>query len=147
MADLLNQSDLNNKNIKAHEKFQSSIYLQKQSWQKIDSLKTLAELSSRNEVIEKAIDFYFAYITSQLSQDFLCGVYGKKVEGIVGDLANRMARLQFKQAVEMDIITRLLANDFSISKEEFNQLRKTAVECVKKQNGAISLYDAVLKNK
>lgn len=142
MPDLFNSKDLKDKQIQPYKKTQSSIYLTKQTYQKIDSIKTLDELSSRNEVIEKAIDFYFAFISSQLSQDFLCGVYGQKVEGTINILGNRIAKLQFKNAVEMDILTLLLSNVLDISKKDYDKLRSKAVESVKKNNGIINIVDA-----
>lgn len=138
------QEKLKDKKISANTKLRASMYLKKQTYKKIDSCKSLAELNSRNDVIEKAVDFYFAYLSSEISQEFLCGVYGKKVDGAISNMANRFARMQFKQAVELDIITRLLSSDFEITKEAYNQLRKAAVESVKKNNGSIDVYNATI---
>lgn len=144
MQEILNKSRLNDASIKLHTKLKTSVYLQKQTYKKIDSICTMEELNSRNEVIEKAIDFYFAYVNSELSQDFLCGVYGRKIDGAIGTLANRISRLQFKQSVELDMITRLLSSNLEISKEKYERLRKTSVDSVKKNNGSINIYDAAL---
>lgn len=142
MQELLNDNKLKDKKIPENKRLKTTLYVPKQTYKKIDSCKSLAELNSRNDVIEKAVDFYFAYLSSELSQEFLCGVYGRKVDGAISNIANRFARMLFKQAVELDIITRLLSSDYEISKEAYTQLRKAAVESVKKNNGSIDVYNA-----
>lgn len=144
MNNVVNSKRLADSTIGANEKLRTSIYLKKGTYLKIDSLTKLLESNpSRNDIIEKAIDFYFGYITSQLSQDYLCSVFGVKMEGLVSNLATRISKGNFRTAVEADIQTRMLATVVQMNKSEYDRLRVKAIQDVKKTNGSINILEAV----
>ncbi|MGN0509351.1 MAG: hypothetical protein ACI4GX_08945 [Ruminococcus sp.] len=124
-------------------KTQISVLLPDSALKKLESLQSLENVSlSRNQIIEQAIDFYFGYKTSELNQDYLCSVIGQKIEGMLNNVTDRTARLQFKEAVEMNLLTRLIASQFDIDKMTYEKMRKTAVDDVKSTKGIINIYDA-----
>ena len=124
-------------------KTQISVLLPDSALKKLESLQSLENASlSRNQIIEQAIDFYFGYKTSELNQDYLCSVIGQKIEGMLTNVTDRTARLQFKEAVEMNLLTRLIASQFDIDKMTYEKMRKTAVDDVKSTKGIINIYDA-----
>lgn len=124
-------------------KTQISVLLPDSTLKKLESLQSLENASlSRNQIIEQAIDFYFGYKTSELNQDYLCTVIGQKIEGMLNNVTDRTARLQFKEAVEMNLLTRLIASQFDIDKMTYEKMRKTAVDDVKSTKGIINIYDA-----
>lgn len=144
MNNVVNSKRLADNTIGASEKLRTSIYLKKETYLKIDSLTKLLESSpSRNDILEKAIDFYFGYITSQLSQDYLCSVFGVKMEGLVSNLATRISKGNFRIAVESDIQTRMLAAVVQMNKTEYDHLRVKAIQDVKRTNGSINILEAV----
>lgn len=126
------------------KKFQVTVSLPTLTLNKIKALQSIDKQSqlSRNQVIEAAVDFYFGYMTSELNQAYLCSIVGQKMEGMINSLSDRTARLQFKEAVELNLLTRLIASHFDISKSEYESLRKTAVNDVRATKGIISIYDA-----
>lgn len=64
MVNLANPKTLSDPNIGAMEKLRSSVYLKKETYVKADSLiQPTGGNQSRNDIIEKAVDFYFAYVT------------------------------------------------------------------------------------
>lgn len=132
------------KNTPKTKKFQTTVSLPTATYSKIKSLQALNTQSeiSRNQIIEQAIDFYFGYKTSELNQDYLCSVIGQKIEGMLNNVTDRTARLQFKEAVEMNLLTRLIASQFDIDKMTYEKMRKTAVDDVKSTKGIINIYDA-----
>lgn len=125
-------------------KIQISVQLPDSALNKLEALQALdAQTSlSRNSIIEQAIDFYFGYKTSELNQDYLCSIIGQKINGMINSATDRTARLQFKEAVEINLLTRLIASNFEIDKITYDKMRKTAVEDVKSTKGIISIYDA-----
>jgi hypothetical protein len=128
----VNLKRLSDDNIDSNEKLRTSVYLKKETYLKIDSLAKLSGAKpSRNDVIEKAIDFYFAFTTSQLSQDYLCGVFGSKMEGLINTLATRISKGNFRNAVEMEILTRLLAIEVQMGKSEYDKLRIKSIQNVR----------------
>lgn len=115
----------------------------------LDSIITLTNRNPNREqsiVIDEAIKFYFGYISGQLSMDYLCGVYGKQMEAIVNSAVSRLNSLLFKQAVETNLLTRITALDYDLSKDEYSKMRSKAVEAVKETNGRINLFDTVNEN-
>lgn len=144
MVNLANPKTLSDSNIGASEKLRSSVYLKKETFIKADSLIQLTGGNqSRNDVIEKAMDFYFAYVTGQMSQDYLCGVFGGKMEGLIGTLATRFSKSSFRSAVEMDMLTRMVASVLQISKSDYDKLRMKAIRDVKQTNGSIDILEAI----
>ncbi len=122
-------------------KVQISSQLPDSTLDKLESLQAIKKLS-RNQVIEEAVDFYYGYITSEISQNYLCSVIGQKIEGLINNSTDRIARLQFKEAVEINLLTRLIASNFDIDKNTYAKMRKIAVDDVKATKGIINVYDA-----
>lgn len=114
-----------------------------------DILNAIITLTDRNpkrqqsETIEEAIKFYFGYLSGQLSMDYVCGVYGKQVEASVTRAADRITSQLFKQAVELNMLTRIAAADYDLSKDEYDKMRSKAVTAVKQSAGRITLFDTV----
>ncbi len=125
-------------------KIQIVVQLPDDILKKIEALKSLesSDNISRNQIIEDAVNFYFGYMTSELNQDYLCSIIGQKIEGMINKSSDRISRLQFKEAVEMNLLTRLIASQFEIDKTTYDKMRKTAVEDVKATKGIINIYDA-----
>ena len=143
MPDFINAQTLNDESIDASKKFKGTVYLKKNCYTKIEGLIKLTESTSRNDVIEKAVDFYFGYITSQLSQEYLCSVFGQKMEGLVGTLGTRISRGNFRYAVELEMLMRMLASVLRISGDNYGKLRKKAIDEVKRTNGNIDILKTV----
>ncbi len=144
MDNVVNSQRLADSNIDSKEKLRTSIYLKKKSYLIIDSLiKLSGGGQSRNDIIEKAIDFFSAYTTSQISQDYLCGVFGSKIEGLVGTLATRISKSNFRAAVETDMLTRMLATVVQLSKSDYDKLHVKSIHDVKQTNGSIDILEAV----
>ncbi|WP_312694680.1 hypothetical protein [Caproiciproducens sp.] len=140
----VNAKKLKDGSISMSDKFQITAYLQKEKIIKVDSLISLIpDTKSRSNVIEKAIDFFFAYTTSQMSQDYLCGVFGAKMEGLVGNLTSRISKSNFRNAVESDMTNRMLSTVFEIDRNKYDKLRAKAIQDVKRTNGSIDILEAI----
>ena len=99
--------------------------------------------ASRSEFIEKAIQFYAGYVSSQRNQDYLAHVIPATVKGIVDESSNRMGRLFFKMAVELAVIENILAAVCEVDQQELKRLRGQCVEEIKRTNGMISFEQAL----
>ena len=53
-------------------------------------------------------------------------------------LEDRLSALSFKQSVELDMVIRLLAAYFSMSKEDLRRLRGESVSSVRATNGRLT---------
>lgn len=107
----------------------------------INSCQQLNGDSTRQAAIESAVKFHYAFLTGEINLDYLCGVYGKKMEAIISSSNKRMNSLLFKQAVELNMITRMLATESRMPKSEYDSIRRKAVEEVKRSRGHIALED------
>lgn len=141
-----NKTLLKDKTVSENEKLKLSLYIEKEVIIKADTLIELTNSTSRNDVIEKAVDFYFGHITSQLSQDYLCSVFGQKMEGLVGSLGTRVARGNFRYAVELDVLTKMVASVLQITGDQYGKLRKKSIDEVKRTNGTVDLMKSMSEN-
>ena len=51
--------------------------------------------------------------------------------------------MPFKQAVETNMLTRIVAFEYELSKDEYDKMRSKAVAAVKRSTGRISLFDTM----
>ncbi len=103
----------------------------------------LMDTRSRNEYIEKAIEFYSSYLSAQTNVNFFAGVVSEAVEGIVKTSENRIARLLFKIAVELAKLEQMLASINEMDDETIRRLHIRCVNEVKKINGILNMESAV----
>ena len=59
------------------------------------------------------------------------------------DTENRIARLLFKNAVELDMVMNVLAAGMEISDDTLKSLRARCIQNVKKTGGTVKFDDAV----
>ena len=98
---------------------------------------------SQNEFIEKAIRFYAGYVSGKEATAYLPPALVAAMRGTVQDSENRIARLLFKLAVEVNMMMNVLAAGMEISDEDLKTLRARSVREVKQTNGRISFKDAI----
>ena len=60
-----------------------------------------------------------------------------------GYLSNCISSQLFKQAVETNMLTRIVAFEYELSKDEYDKMRSKAVAAVKRSTGRISLFDTM----
>ena len=122
-------------------KFALRIYPETQELVKELCLKDNCQ--SQNEFIERAIRFYAGYVSSRETIEFLPPVYQAALKATIQDTENRIARLLFKLAVELDMVMNVLAAGMEVDEETLKSLRGRCVKNVKQTGGRVSLDDAV----
>lgn len=110
---------------------------------KIKTAMPLANCRSQNEFVEQAIRFYCAYIATKDTSDFLPSIYLAAMKGTIHDSENRICRLLFKLAVEMDMMMNVLAAGMEIPQSDLERLRGRCVREVKATGGSVTLDHAV----
>ena len=120
-----------------------TVWMDDAVWDQVESHYQKDNCSTKNEYIEKAIQFYSGYLNSERAGDYLPRVLADVLEGKLGALGKRMGHLLFKLAVEMDMMMNVLAAAMEIPEEQLRELRGRCVQEVKKTHGMISLDDAV----
>ena len=120
-----------------------SVWLSESAWANVEHHYQADNCSTKNEYIEKAIQFYSGYLDTEHAEEYLPRVLADVLEGKLGALGKRMGHLIFKLAVEENLMGNLLAAGMEV---DLDTLRKTRVRCVrevKETNGEIDLEDAL----
>ena len=74
-----------------------------------------------------------------LFRSFLTAALESVISAKIRDSESRICRMLFKNAVEQNVSTRLAAWDYNLSDEQLDNLYRTSIAEVKKNNGALDL--------
>ncbi len=76
------------------------------------------------------------------AEDYLLQSLSSVVAGTVQDSENRLARVDFKIAVELPKLSQVIAYTHDVDAEALERLHAKCVEEVKRINGAVAFEDA-----
>ena len=99
-------------------------------------------VKNRTELIENALRFYLGFLTAQKAEDYLLQTLSSVMTGTVQDSENRLARMDFKIAVEISKLAQVIAYSHDIDEDSLNRLHIKGVEEVRCINGAIDFESA-----
>ena len=111
---------------------------------KIKDSMPLTNCRSKNEFLEEALRFYCGYLSANNALEILPPIFASAIRGSIQDSENRIARLLFKQAVELDMMMNVVAAGRNVDDETLKRLRARCVQEVKKTGGAVT-FDAAVK--
>ena len=94
---------------------------------------------SKNEFVEKAINFYVDYLEAQDSQSLLPTALLAALDGRLGRLEDHIARREFTREVELDLLIGTIADVVEVDRDDLKRKRAQSVRNVKATNGLISL--------
>lgn len=93
--------------------------------------------------IERAIDFYLDYLSANDAGLFLPASIKSYLDGRLDQFEDRVSSLLFKQAVELDMHSGIIADSFQFSEDGLRRRRAESVSNVKRTNGRISFEKRV----
>lgn len=93
--------------------------------------------------IERAVDFYQDYLSANDAGLFLPTSIKSYVDGRLGKMEDRLAALSFKQAVELDMLSGIIADSVQLDEDDLRRRRAESVKNVKRTNGRISFEQRV----
>ena len=111
---------------------------------KIKKAMEVDNCQSQNEFVEKALRFYCGYVSASNSLEVLPPLLASAIRGSIQDTENRIARLLFKMAVELDMVMNVVAARTNADDETLKRLRARCVQEVKQTGGAVT-FDAAVK--
>ena len=94
---------------------------------------------SKNEFVEKAINFYVDYLETQDNQSLLPTALQAALDGRLGRLEDHIARREFTREVELDLLIGIIADAVEVDRDELKRRRAQSVRNVRATNGLISL--------
>ena len=93
---------------------------------------------SPSEFVREAIDFYMEWLNIDQKKKFLTPELESVMRAMVHDSEDRISRLLFKNAVELNLLTRLIYHDFNYKPEEVQAIRSEAIRLVGDTNGSLN---------
>ena len=120
-----------------------TVWMDDPVWDQVESHYQKDNCSTKNEYIEKAIQFYSGYLDAERADEYLPRVLSDILDGKLGALGKRMGHLLFKQSVEQDVLANLFAYGLDVDMDTLQKLRVRCVKEVRETNGEISLEDAL----
>ena len=108
----------------------------------IDKLVKENNCKSRSDFLETAAQFYAGYLSGQEATAYLPPALVAAMRGTVQDSENRLARMDFKIAVELSKLSQVIAYTHDVDEEAMKRLHTKCVEEVRRINGAIDFEDA-----
>ena len=97
---------------------------------------------SKNEFIEKAVQFYIDHLTAEDQRSMLPNAMLSSMKSIVAESDNRICRLLFKMAVELAVTMNVVAANSDIDDITLERLKGECVKEVKRLNGNFTFRDA-----
>ncbi len=120
-----------------------ALWIYPDTLEKVEKIYRGDNCESRSEFIEKAVNFYIGYLTSEDKNSYLPNVVTSTLKSIVAESDNRTSRMLFKIAVELAVLQNVVAATNEIDQVTLNRLQGECVREVKRMNGSLSFNDAV----
>lgn len=124
------------------EKTKFSIRVDRDLVELADTYIRSSTVKNRTELIEDALRFYLGFLTAQKAEDYLLQSLSSVMTGTVQDSENRLARMDFKIAVELSKLSQVIAYSHDIDEDALKRLHLKCLEEVRRINGAIDFESA-----
>ena len=125
------------------EKIKFALRIMPETQQLVKDYYPLDNCQNQSEFIEKAIRFYASYIASKDATEFLAPILVSALQNSIKNMENHLSRLQFKTAVELNMMMNVLASELDATPEMLEQMRGRCIQEVKETCGEITFKDAV----
>ena len=113
--------------------------MQLETRRRIEQWYAADNCQSKNEFIEKAVNFYVDYLEIQDNQTLLPMAIQSAIDGRLSRMEDYIARSSFTRNVEQDMTNGIIAEAFEMDREDLKRRRAQSVRNVKAVNGLISL--------
>ena len=123
----------------SNEKKRFPLRLKAETMQKIEQWHTASNCRSKNEFVEKAVNFYADYLALNSDNQILPKAVLSSIEGRLGMLEKNLSAATFNHAVELDMLVGIIAQSYQFSQNDLEKRRAQSVRNVKATNGRVSL--------
>jgi len=101
---------------------------------------------SRSELIEQALKLYLATRNLKAKRDTLVPELAECIAKASDDGIVKISKGLFRYAVEVEMLIELLADSLDIDDEDLYEIRRRAVNNVRRTRGKIKLDDLIMRN-
>lgn len=113
--------------------------MQPETRRRIEQWYATDNCQSKNEFVEKAVNFYVDHLEIQDNQTLLPMAIQSAIDGRLSRMEDYIARSSFTRNVEQDMTNGIIAEAFEMDREDLKRRRAQSVRNVKATNGLISL--------
>lgn len=124
------------------DKVRIGVLIDKDVLRLADEMLEKANVRSRNEFIGEAVKFYAGYLASRKAEHYLLQVLSSVLTSTIHDSENRLARMDFKLAVEISKLAHVIAYTNEIDEVVLDKLHEKCLKEVSEINGAIDFKHA-----
>ena len=118
-----------------------SLYLDKKTVKTVDTFIKKHGFHSRNEFFEKAAENLIADEAIKSGGDVMSEKLAKAVENVSEDNAKAISKGMFRYAVQLEMMMRYIAQTHEFTDDELDEMRREAVNNVRRTRGKIKLDD------
>ncbi len=119
------------------------IYIDKRLLDRCDENLSNTNAKSRSEFISDAIEMYLSWLASRDTSKVLTPALESVIGAKIATTENHIARVIFKQSVEIAMMMHVIAGAFEIDEDNLDRLRGLCVDEVSKLGGRFKFDDAV----
>ena len=118
------------------------LYINQDLLKTCDNAISRTNAISRSDFISNAIEFYIAWLDSKNTTKILTPALESVIGSKILDTEDRIARVLFKQGVELAMLMHVVAATNDITESQLKDLRKICVEEVRRNSGKYKFEDA-----
>ena len=127
------------------EKVRSGIYISDDLLRECDEYLS-KNSGSRSELIESALRLYLATRRIKDKSEVLVPELAECISAASDEGITKISKGLFRYAVEVEMLIALLAETFEVSKNHLKDVRREAVNNVRRTRGKINLDDLIMRN-
>ena len=114
----------------------------KDTLEKLNTSMTEENIESKDEYINKAIDFYAGYLSQNKNADYLIPVIIRAIRGELITVEKHISEMLFKLAVEQAVLSNILAAAVDADKDQIEAIRDNCAKEISFTNGIINFERA-----
>ncbi|MEE5993879.1 MAG: hypothetical protein V3G42_11640 [Oscillospiraceae bacterium] len=132
---------------RAEEKIRTGISISKDLLKEFDKYLSESEFENRSELIESALKLFLVTRTISEKSEIFVPELAECIARASDEGITKISKSLFRYAVEVEMLIALLADKFDVNERELEQIRKDAMNNVRRTKGKINLDELILKTK
>ena len=128
--------------IQMAEKYRFPVYIPSEQNTEIDVYVNNGYAKSKNDFINKAIEFYIGYLRNEKNTDYIAPILSSILKSQMTDIERNLSEIIFKLAVEVAKQNHLLSLGLRIGEEDLIDLNDRCCRDVASNNGRVQFENA-----
>ncbi len=129
----------------SEEKIRTGISINKDLLNECDRYLADSNYSNRSELIETALKLFLATRTISEKSDVLVPELAECISAENDKVITKLSKGMFRYAVELEVLIEILNKTFDLNKNELTEIRRNAINNVRRTKGRIKLDDLICK--